>query len=255
MVKTKTPNKLLDDCLEYESLIRSNTAHDVYKLGGEVAETIVSGETPDISQLCELGWYEWCKFRNVAAPFPQDKMVLGRYLGPSVDIGSAMTAKILKANGQVIHMSAYRSLTPGEVAQTEEEITTVVEKLLINESIRSLAKARRLRTMKTTKSRLLCFEKNFRGRKLLKRVPTPFENDYAIRARTGYDAGIEWDTSHLISVANPCIALDGRIGQSRYHYRNVDVSFTDSYAKRGTSRGNVQNVCVSEDQAQFKDGV
>jgi hypothetical protein len=120
MVKTKTPKVLWDHCLEYESLIRSNTAHDIYELGGETPETIVSGETPDISQLCELGWYEWCKYRDVAAPFPQDKQVLGRYLGPSVDIGPAMTAKILKANGQVIHTSTYRSLTPDEIAQAED---------------------------------------------------------------------------------------------------------------------------------------
>jgi hypothetical protein len=106
MVKTQTPKKKLwDDCLEMESLIRSNTAHDIYELGGEVPETIMSGETSDISQLCELGWYEWCKFRDVVAPFPQDKMKLGRYIGPSVDIGPAMTAKVLKSNGQVIHTS------------------------------------------------------------------------------------------------------------------------------------------------------
>jgi hypothetical protein len=120
MVKTQTPKKLWDDCLEMESMIRSNTAHDIYELGGEVPETIMSGETSDISQLCELGWYEWCKFRDVAAPFPQDKMKLGRYLGPSVDIGPAMTAKVLKSNGQVIHTSTYRSLTPDEIAQSEE---------------------------------------------------------------------------------------------------------------------------------------
>jgi hypothetical protein len=121
MVKTQTPKKLWDDCLEMESLIQSNTAHDiVYELGGEVPETIMSGETSDISQLCELGWYEWCKFRDVTAPFPQDKMKLGRYLGPSVDIGPAMTAKVLKSNGQVIHTSTYRSLTPDEIAQPEE---------------------------------------------------------------------------------------------------------------------------------------
>jgi hypothetical protein len=104
-----------------ESLIRSNTAHDIYELGGEVPETIMSGETSDISQLCELGWYKWCKFRDVAAPFPQDKMKLvGRYIGPSVDIGPAMTAKVLKLNAQVIHTSTYRSLTPDEIAQPEE---------------------------------------------------------------------------------------------------------------------------------------
>jgi hypothetical protein len=49
----------------YESLIRSNTAHDIYELGGETPEIIISGETPDISQLCELGWYE-CKYHDAS---------------------------------------------------------------------------------------------------------------------------------------------------------------------------------------------
>ena len=120
MVKMNSPKVLWDHCLEFESLIRSNTAHDIFELAGQVPETVMSGETSDISQLCELGWYEWSKFRDVAAPFPEDKPVLGRYLGPSVDIGPAMTAKFLKHNGQVIHTSTYRSLTTDEMTSTEE---------------------------------------------------------------------------------------------------------------------------------------
>ena len=54
------------------------------------------------------------------APCPEYKQVLGRYQGPSIDIGLAMTAKILKANGKVIHTSTYRSLTPDEMAQADE---------------------------------------------------------------------------------------------------------------------------------------
>ena len=107
MVKTKSPKKLWDDCLELEAYIRSNTAHDIFELNGEVPETIVSGETSDISQFCELEWYEWVYFRDTSVQFPEDKAVLGRYLGPSIDIGPAMTAKILKANGEVVYRSTY----------------------------------------------------------------------------------------------------------------------------------------------------
>ena len=119
MVRTKCPKRLWDDCLEMESLIRSNTAHDIFELGGETPETIVSGETSDISQLCELAWYQWCMYRDVSVAFPKDKQILGRYVGPSVDIGPAMTAKIIKANGEVIHTSTYRPLTPDEIASTD----------------------------------------------------------------------------------------------------------------------------------------
>ena len=63
----------------------------------------MSGETSDISQFCELEWYEWVKFRDTAMQFPEDDLVLGRYLGPSIDVGPALTAKILKSNGEVVH--------------------------------------------------------------------------------------------------------------------------------------------------------
>ena len=56
----------------------------------------------------------------MAAYFPQDKQVLGHYLGPSVDIGPSMTCKIPKSNGYVIHTSTYRSLTPVEQTSPEE---------------------------------------------------------------------------------------------------------------------------------------
>ena len=46
------------------------------------------------------------------APFPDDVLELGHYLGPDIDVNLAMTAKTLTENGQVLHRSTYRSLTP-----------------------------------------------------------------------------------------------------------------------------------------------
>ena len=40
---------------------------------------------------------------------------LGCYLGLSIDIGPDMTIRILMENGQVLHRSTYRSLTPDEL--------------------------------------------------------------------------------------------------------------------------------------------
>jgi hypothetical protein len=42
-------------------------------------------------------------------------MILGCYLGPATDIGTAMTAKILKANGQFVCRSTLRQLTQEEL--------------------------------------------------------------------------------------------------------------------------------------------
>ena len=62
MIKRRSPKKLWDDCLELEGYIRSNTAHDIFMLNGEVPETIMSGKTSDISQFCEFEWYDWVYF-------------------------------------------------------------------------------------------------------------------------------------------------------------------------------------------------
>ncbi len=43
-------------------------------------------------------------------------MILGRYLGLATDVGLALTAKILKSNGQVVYRSTLRNLTDYEHA-------------------------------------------------------------------------------------------------------------------------------------------
>ena len=57
-------------------------------------------------------------------------MVLGRDLGPAIDIVPATTRKVLKANGKVVHRSTVRGLTPDEMA--DETMTKEREKF--NES-------------------------------------------------------------------------------------------------------------------------
>ena len=58
-------------------------------------------------------------FWDTSVPFPDDKMVLGRDLGPAIDIGPAMTRKVLKENGQVVYRSTVRSLTDDEMADED----------------------------------------------------------------------------------------------------------------------------------------
>jgi hypothetical protein len=101
MIKTGAPKRLWDHCIELEGLICSHTTNDIYATGREVPETIMNGGTADISQICEFGWYDWVMFRNTVntIAFPPKRLTFGRYLGPAIDIGSALAAKILKQNG------------------------------------------------------------------------------------------------------------------------------------------------------------
>ena len=70
LLQSRAPKCLSDDCLELEVYIRSNTAHEIYKLDGEVPQTVMSGETSGISQFCKLEWFKWVMFQDETAPFP-----------------------------------------------------------------------------------------------------------------------------------------------------------------------------------------
>jgi hypothetical protein len=59
ILKTQTPKRLWDYCLQLQAKIRSNMAHDSTLLGGQTPETLMGGETADISELCEYDWFQW----------------------------------------------------------------------------------------------------------------------------------------------------------------------------------------------------
>ena len=113
--KMQSPSKLWDHCLELEGYIRSHTALDQYQLKGEVPETIVSGQTADISPFVEFGWYEWVMWWNTTSGYPEPREELGRWLGPDPDVGPALCSKVLKSNGQWIYTSTYRRLSEEEL--------------------------------------------------------------------------------------------------------------------------------------------
>ncbi len=55
----------------------------------------MTGNTANISHIAEFGWYGWVMFHDSQPSFPDDKPILGRYLGPAIETGSALMAKIL----------------------------------------------------------------------------------------------------------------------------------------------------------------
>jgi hypothetical protein len=114
MVKKKSPKVLWDFCLTLASLVRSNIAHDIYQLKGQVPESIMTGKTSDISHICEFEWYEWVMYHEDKG-YPENKAKLGRYLGPTEPgIGSVMSYYVLQHNGEVVAKRTIRKLTPQE---------------------------------------------------------------------------------------------------------------------------------------------
>jgi hypothetical protein len=120
MLRSGCPKRFWDNYIIREAYVRSHTSLDIYGLEGQVPESKVKGETVGISTIAEYAWYEWVRFRDTAAKFPVSKIQLGRDLGAAIDIGPAMTRKILKKNGKVMYISSVRSLTLDEIQSPTE---------------------------------------------------------------------------------------------------------------------------------------
>ena len=95
--------------------------NDVFELDGEVPKTKLRGETANITHISEFGWYNWVYYKENAVTYPYDKSLLGQWLGPSMDIGPTLCAKILKSNGQRVHRSSYHHLTEDEINSPGEK--------------------------------------------------------------------------------------------------------------------------------------
>ena len=98
MISTGSLKRLWDHGTILQALICSCTTNSIYMTAGQAPETIMTGNTADISQICQFGWYDWVMYYDNAT-FPDDRALLGCYLGPALDVGLMLTAKILNPNG------------------------------------------------------------------------------------------------------------------------------------------------------------
>ena len=73
--------------------MRSNTAHDTYKLDGEVPEIIV-WEDVQHTLFCEFECFKLVIFRDKTVQYLDDHFKLGIYLSPSKDIDPVIMTKI-----------------------------------------------------------------------------------------------------------------------------------------------------------------
>jgi hypothetical protein len=135
LVGTKAPIRTWDRCMEWESAVRSLTALDIYQLNGRVPHALISGETPDISQHCEFGFWQWVMFRDNTAHWPEPPLSLGKYLGPSIDVDGSLCATILKGNAKWVDRTTFKALTTAKlmdanlVRQREEFLKAAHQRL------------------------------------------------------------------------------------------------------------------------------
>ena len=97
-------------------------------------EAWISGDTPNISCLYEFAWYEWVWFIDPNLP-DKDKRCLGRWLGPSYDVGEEMCSFIFTDKAKVITRTSVWPLSVEDnnsdpVKQLKESFDSSVKSIL-----------------------------------------------------------------------------------------------------------------------------
>ena len=115
MSKSHTPLRLWDYCAMWSAKIRSMIARPLYSLQGRTGHELVTGETPDISEFVDYGWFDPIWYLDAEEAFPADKEQLGRWLGPSHRVGQALTYFIINNNGSIITRSTVKPLSTDDL--------------------------------------------------------------------------------------------------------------------------------------------
>ena len=115
------PMSLWDYCAERIEKVNNSTAKELFQLHGETPEYHLTGQQPDISNVCRFAWYEWVYGRDSSKSFPLQHEILGRALGPAINAGNLMTQWVLVRSGNVVPMTTTRPLTVQELNSSVEK--------------------------------------------------------------------------------------------------------------------------------------
>ena len=74
---------------------------------------MITGDAGFISNLCKLGWFDWCYYRD-ANSFPKQEERLGRSLGPAANYLKEMSHWISKDIMKITARHTFRPLTDSE---------------------------------------------------------------------------------------------------------------------------------------------
>ena len=113
----------LDSILEWKGLNANDT-------NGRTPHKKICGETPDIPNLLDLSYYDWCWYRpDGGSRVPE----IGRWLGPSDNVGDVLSYWILPATGIPTACSTVQWITNLEmqedsVKEKKEKYTAAIER-------------------------------------------------------------------------------------------------------------------------------
>ena len=120
--RSNAPMALWDYCAERRALIHNVLPKELFQLNGSNPTAMTLGVQPDISNLCQYDWYDWCYYRHESnSDWPHQKESVGRVLGPFKNKGNEMAQAILQMNGTVVPRRSTRPLTQAEIHSPVEK--------------------------------------------------------------------------------------------------------------------------------------
>ena len=118
MVKKNVPRRLWDYGLRWVCEVQNRTANSARDLGGRCPLEKVTGESVDISEYLDFGFYDWVWYKENAG---LGETKLGRWLGVSHKVGTLMSYWILTSNCQVLSRTTVQRVTNLEL-ETQDMI-------------------------------------------------------------------------------------------------------------------------------------
>lgn len=106
--RTNCPKALWNYGLPHFARLMQVTATNAADLDGKTPLEALTGETPDISQYLDFGWYDWVWYKENAG---LDVPKLGRYLGVAESYTNLMTFHILPESGRPVAAGTVQRVT------------------------------------------------------------------------------------------------------------------------------------------------
>lgn len=119
MVKKKVPERLWDYGFRWVCEIQNRTSNTARGLNGRCPLEKITGESVDITEYLDFGFYDWVWFKENAG---LGETKIGRWLGVSHRIGPLMSYWVLTRDGQVLSRTTVQRVTNLEL-KTDENVT------------------------------------------------------------------------------------------------------------------------------------
>ena len=102
MTAKNVPERLWDYGFKWCCEIMQRTTNSNFALNGRTPYEVITGETPDISEYLDFGFYDWVNYKDNAGIGDTH---IGRWLGVAHSVGNSMTYWVLTRNGDVLARS------------------------------------------------------------------------------------------------------------------------------------------------------